>query len=94
MLKAKKDHYPSATLACASLLCGVGCFLLFWFGPTDWLDAVLYAYLFFFGVAVILGGYSLCIKRSTRGWTAVVVGLIFIILFLIGAYILSNMRII
>lgn len=94
MYKKKKDYYPPSVLAVISLLCGIFCLILFWLVPMNWLDFIIYAYLFFFGMAVLLGGYSLVIKRNTRAWTAIVVGSIFIILFLIGFYLIGKVCIV
>ncbi|MBD1425045.1 hypothetical protein [Sphingobacterium arenae] len=94
MYQKKKDHYPTAVLAITSLLCGIASIVLLILVPIEWLDFVIYTYLFFAIVAVLLGGYSLLIKRNTRAWVAVIAGLIFIILFLITAYLMSTICII
>lgn len=94
MYQKKKDHYPTAVLAITSLLCGIASLVLLILVPIEWLDFVIYTYLFFAIVAVLLGGYSLLIKRNTRAWVAVIAGLIFIILFLITAYLMSTICII
>lgn len=94
MYQRKKDHYPSSVLAMISVYGGVACIILFRIASTDWLDFVVYAYLSFFSLAVLLGSYSLLIKRNARAWTAVVCGLVFLILFAITAYLFSKICII
>lgn len=94
MYRKQKDHYPSAVLATISLLCGIASVVLLRLMPMDWLGSVIYAYLFFAIVAVLLGSYSLLIKRNTRAWIACIAGLILIILFLISAYLMNKICVI
>ncbi|MGO1788003.1 MAG: hypothetical protein ACTHZ7_13090 [Sphingobacterium sp.] len=97
MARGKKDYYPSSILAMISMFCGITCILtlliMFISGyPADvWLDRLIYGYLFFFSMGILFGVYSLFIQRNSRAWTAVVVGLLFIILSLIALYLLSQM---
>lgn len=88
----KKDHYPSAVLSLACALIGIACFLLIML-TTAWFDQLLYAYLLFFGASLLLGSYSLLIRRSGKAWAGVGLSLFFLALFLLILYMFQGVHI-
>lgn len=90
----KQSHYPIAVAALICLLLGIACFLLLIFVSVNWFDALLYAYLIFFILSIVLGGYSLTIKKSKLGWASLIVGSVFILLFFAILYLFRDLCVI
>lgn len=90
----KRDYYPPAMGALISAFLGIACFLLLMFTSMSWFNMLLYAYLLFFALAVILGGYSLTIKSNKLGWAGLAIGSLFIILFFIIVYLFRDICVI
>ncbi len=89
----KRDYYPSAVLSLVCALIGVVCFLLLVLTSVSPFDLLLYAYIFFFSASLLLGGYSLLIKRSRKAWAGVILSLFFLSLFLLILYMFQGVHI-
>lgn len=89
----KKDHYPYAVLSLIGTLIGIVCFLLLVLTAIDAFDLLLYTYLFSFSASLLLGIYSLAIKRSGMAWTGVGLSLFFLAVFFLIVYMFQGVHI-
>lgn len=89
----KRDHYPFAVLSLICALVGVVCFLLLILTSVSQFDLLIYTYLFFFSASLLLGGYSLLIRRSGKAWAGVGLSLFFLALFLLILYMFQGVHI-
>lgn len=82
-LPMKKDYYPSAIGSLISSSMGLISFLSIVFGPVSWMDMSILFYLFFFIIALLLGAYSLVIKKNKLAGIGLASAGIFLIIFIV-----------
>jgi|GEM_PF-5713351 len=86
----KKDHYPSALGSIVCSILGIVCFLLLIIGRMEWIDALVVASLILFGLAILTGGYSLFVKKNKLAGTGLIIGVLFMAIFITLGIMLRN----
>lgn len=94
ILPMKKDYYPSAIGSLISSSMGLISFLLIVFGPVSWMDMSILFYLLFFIIALLLGAYSLIIKKNQLAGIGLASAGIFLIIFIVMILMFRNLCVI
>ncbi|MCK0114725.1 hypothetical protein [Gelidibacter sp. F63206] len=85
-----KEHIV-AKAALVSAILGVLGVLALLYPDNDGINFLIPFYMIFFGLAILLGGISLLIKRNTLAWIAFLIGCFFALAFMMLIFLLKDM---